>query len=121
MAAGGESNSETLRRLAQLSQEHEILIAKRQALLQMQKHEEVEIHSRTHDKKKEQQHTRERNKKLLDDIEKSEQLLKDASYSISENKLETLKENYYELLKRECPSWLHDVEMAVEKLEGEEF
>ena len=44
MAAGRESG--TLQRLAQLSQEHEIVIAKRQALLQMQKHKELEVHSR---------------------------------------------------------------------------
>ena len=53
-----------------------------------------------------------RNKQLLNDISTAERHLKNAAYSISENRLDLLKDHYFEFVKTNCPNWLRDTEIC---------
>ena len=55
-----------------------------------------------------------RNKIILDDISTAERHLKNAAYSISENRLDLLKDHYFDFVKTNCPSWLKDIEVCKE-------
>ena len=51
------------------------------------------------------------NKQLLDDISTAERHLKSASYSVSENRLDLLKDHYFEFVRAKCHDWLKEIEI----------
>ena len=53
---------------------------------------------------------RKRNEKLLDDVSLAQRQLKEATFATSDSKIETLKGHYNELINKECPNWIQDIE-----------
>ena len=66
--------------------------------------------SRKIEKKKSMNEISRRNKRLIDDIMATERSLQEAKHSISENRLELLKDQYFELIKAKCPQWMQEIE-----------
>lgn len=58
---------------------------------------------------------RKRNEKLLDDISLARRQLKEATFGPADGNLETLKDHYYELIKKECPNWIQEIEEVTDQ------
>ena len=56
-----------------------------------------------------------RNKQLFDDISVTERNLRNAKYSQSENRLDLLRDHYFDYVKSKYPGFLKDIETEKER------
>jgi len=114
MADNSSRSNDVLHHLSRLSDQHEIVLMKRQAIIQMQKYQGVGNKSRSTEKKKLMTEASKRNKQLFDDISVTERNLRTAKYSSSENRLDLLRDHYFEYVKSKYPEFLKNIETEKE-------
>ena len=72
------------------------------------------LHCRSTEKKKLMTEASKRNKQLFDDISVTERNLRTAKYSSSENRLDLLRDHYFEYVKSKYPEFLKNIEAEKE-------